>query len=87
MTRNYLENPKLFHLDPRTNQCEPEVQKIVHLQNIANQLLDIFTTNKKMVKSHILAVNAPSRIEISKGKKSNIVANESISRQKRGKTS
>ena len=38
-----------------------------------------------MVKSHILAANAPSRIEIPKGKKGNTVANESISRLKRGR--
>ena len=31
-----------------------------------------------MVKFHILAANASSRIEIPEGKKSNIVANESI---------
>jgi hypothetical protein len=24
-------NPKLSHFDPRTNQCELEVQKIIHL--------------------------------------------------------
>jgi len=85
MTRNYLENLKLSHLDPRTNQCELEIQNIIHLQNIANQLPDIFTTNKKMVKSHILTANAPSRIKIPKRKKGNIVANESISRLKRGR--
>ena len=33
----------LSHLDPRTNQCELEVQKIINLQNIANQLPDAFT--------------------------------------------
>ena len=32
----------LSHLDPRTNQCELEVQKIIHLQNIANQLPNAF---------------------------------------------
>ena len=47
----------LSHLDPRTNQCELEVQRIIHLQGIANQLSDVFTDNKKIVKSHILAVN------------------------------
>jgi len=39
-------------------QCELEVQKIIHLQNITNQL----------IKSHILAANTPSRIEICKKK-------------------
>ena len=28
----------LTHLDPHTNQCELEVQRITHLQNLANQL-------------------------------------------------
>ena len=32
----------MSHLDPRTNQCELKVQKIIHLQNLANQLLDTF---------------------------------------------
>ena len=47
----------LSHLDPRTNQCELEVQRIIHLQGIANQLSDVFTDNKKIVKSHIPAAN------------------------------
>jgi hypothetical protein len=76
-------NSKLSHFDPRTNQCEFEVQKIIHLQNIANQLQDVFNSSEKMIKSHILAVNAPCRIEIPEGKKSNIVAKESIPRLKR----
>ena len=28
----------LTHLDPHTNQCELKVQRITHLQNLANQL-------------------------------------------------
>ena len=39
--------PSLLHLDPRTKQCESEVQKIVHLQAIANQLPDAFTDTKR----------------------------------------
>jgi hypothetical protein len=55
-------------------QCELEVQKIIHLQNITNQL----------IKSHILAANTPSRIEICKKKnKGNTLANKSISSLKR----
>ena len=50
----------LSHLDPHTNQCELKVQRIIHLQGIANQLLNVFTDNKKIVKSHILAVNTPA---------------------------
>ena len=36
----------LTHLDPHTNQCELEVQKIIHLQNLANQLQDAFIQRK-----------------------------------------
>ena len=57
----------LSHLDPHTNQCELEVQRIIHLQGIANQLLDVFTDNKKIVKSHILVANTPARIEVPVG--------------------
>ena len=57
----------LSHLDPRTNQCELEVQRIIHLQGIANQLPNVLSDNKKIVKSHISATNAPARIEIPVG--------------------
>ena len=50
----------LSNFDLCTNQCELEVQKIIHLQDIANQLLDVFTESKKIVKSHILAANIPA---------------------------
>ena len=40
----------LSHLDPRNNQCELEVQKIIHLQELANQLPDTFTDPKKVTK-------------------------------------
>ena len=53
----------LSHLDPCTNQCEVEVQRIIHLQGIANQLSDVFTDNKKIVKSHILVVNTLARMK------------------------
>ncbi|KAL1148544.1 hypothetical protein V6Z11_A10G132800 [Gossypium hirsutum] len=54
----------LSQLDPRTSQCEQEVQRIIHLQNIANQLPDSFTDLKRITKSHIPAENAPIRIDI-----------------------
>ena len=60
--KNTSNNPKLSHFDPMTNQCELEVKKIIHLQNITNQLTNVLTNSEKMVKSHILAANAPSRI-------------------------
>ena len=50
----------MTHLDLRTNQCELEVQRIIHLQNLANQLPDAFIDTKKVTKSHILAVNTPT---------------------------
>ena len=37
----------LSHLNPCTNQCELEVQRIIHSQGIANQLPNVFTDNKK----------------------------------------
>ena len=54
----------LTHLDSRTNQCELEVQKIIHLQNLANQLPDAFTNTKKVTKSYIPASNTSARIDI-----------------------
>ena len=55
----------MSHLDPRTNQCELKVQKIIHLQNLANQLLDTFIDTKKVTKSHIPTANTPARINVS----------------------
>ena len=52
----------MSHFDHRTNQCELEVQMIIHLQNLANQLPDVFIDTKKVTKSHILAINTPARI-------------------------
>jgi hypothetical protein len=75
----------LSHLDPRTNQSELKVQKIIHLQGIANQLPDVFTDSKKIVKSYISATNNPAWIEVPKGQLINIVANESKTRLKRGR--
>lgn len=56
----------MLHLDPRTKQCEKDVQQIVHLQRIANQIPDAFADTKGVTKSYIHAVNAPARIEIPK---------------------
>ena len=54
----------MTHLDHRTNQCELEVQRIIHLQNLANQLLDAFIDTKKVTKSHIPTTNTPTRIDV-----------------------
>jgi hypothetical protein len=37
----------LSHFNPRTNICEQEVQRIIHLQSLANKLPDAFKDLKK----------------------------------------
>ena len=54
----------MSYLDPFTNQCELEVQRITHLQNLANQLPDTFIDIKRVTKSHILAANTPTQIDV-----------------------
>ena len=44
----------LTYLDPRINQCELEVQKIIYLQELANQLSNVFIDAKKVTKSFSL---------------------------------
>ncbi|KAL6334268.1 hypothetical protein AAG906_014667 [Vitis piasezkii] len=61
----------MSHLDPHTNQCELEVQMIIHLQNLANQLPDAFIDTKKVTKSHIPAKNTPARIDVHVGQLTN----------------
>lgn len=78
-------NLTLSHFDPRINQCELEVQRITHLQSIANQLPDAFTDNKKIIKSHIPASNTPTKIEVPVGQLTNTTSNESKARLKRGR--
>ena len=75
----------LSHLDSCTNQCELEVQRIIHLQGIANQLPDVFINNKKIVKSHILVANTLVRIEVLVGQSVNIATNKSKPHLKRGR--
>ena len=71
----------MSHFDPCTNQCELEVQRIIHLKNIANQLLDAFIDTKKVTKSHIPATNAPTWINVPEGQ----LENESKIRLKCGR--
>ncbi|XP_078158190.1 uncharacterized protein LOC144553871 [Carex rostrata] len=54
----------ISYLDPRSGQCESEVQKIIHLQRIANELLDAFTDTKRVTTSHVPALNATARIDV-----------------------
>ena len=68
-------------MDPYNKSWEENVKKIVHLQNLANQLPDSFTDLKRVTKSHVPAVNVPTRIEISK---LNDVASTSKAHLKRG---
>ena len=82
ITRN---TPSLLHLDPRTKQSELEVQIIIHLQDFADQLSDVFTDSNKVLKSHIPAVNAPSHIEIPIGDSGNAIASTSKPHLKRGR--
>jgi hypothetical protein len=50
--------------NPRTTKTELQVQKIIHLQRLANNLPDAFTNYKGVTKSFIPAQNAPERVEI-----------------------
>jgi len=75
----------LSFLDPRTKLCEQEVQRIIHLQNITNQLPDAFTDTKKVTKSYIPAANAPARIEMPTRLPNASIAHESTIRRKRGR--
>ena len=61
----------MLHFDPRTNQCELEVQRIIHLQNMANQFPNAFIDTKKVTKSHIPTANTLERIDVLKGQLEN----------------
>ena len=54
----------LTHLDLRTSECENEVQRIIHLQEIANRLPDPFNDATNVTKSHIPTINTPARIHV-----------------------
>jgi hypothetical protein len=49
-----------------TKETELHVQKIINLQNFANNLPDAFTDYKCVTKSWNHAVNAPKRVEVPK---------------------
>ena len=70
---------------PHTKQCEQEVQKILRLQDIANQLPNAFTDSKRVTKSYIPTANAPTHIEVPAGQSTKIIANESMTCQKCGR--
>ena len=62
-----------------------EVRKILNFQELANQLPDAFTDTKRVTKSYIPAVNAPTRIEIPNRQVGDKVTQESKTRLKRGR--
>src|SRR6266540_4980281 len=51
-------------LDPRTKESKLKVQRIIHLQNIANNLPDAFTNLIGVSKSHNPTIHVPERVEI-----------------------
>jgi hypothetical protein len=53
----------LFY-DPRTTETKLQVQRIIDLQNIANNLLDAFSNYKGVTKSLHPARNVPERVEV-----------------------
>ena len=75
----------LSHYDPHTNQCELEVQKIIHLQEVLNTLPDSFTDVKAVTKPHIPAINVPWKTKLPNEDNKIILTNESRARQKRGR--
>ena len=75
----------LSHFDPPTKQSELEVQKIIHLQDLANRLPDAFIDSTKVTKSHIPAANIPARIEIPMENLKYSMANEPKPQLKRGR--
>ncbi|GKB41205.1 retrovirus-related pol polyprotein from transposon TNT 1-94 [Tanacetum coccineum] len=77
--------PSLLYLNPHTKQSETEVQKIMHMQEIANQLPDAFIDPKRVTKSYISVVNALARVEIPDVKYDDKVTQESKVRLKRGR--
>ena len=64
------------YLDHPTKQSKSEVQKIIHLQSLANRLPDAFIDSTKVTKSHIPVAIILARIEIPMGNLKYSVANE-----------
>ncbi|KAL0355189.1 UNVERIFIED_CONTAM: hypothetical protein Sradi_3965800 [Sesamum radiatum] len=72
-------------MDSRTNDSELEVQRIIHLQSVANRLPDVVTDTKKVTKSHIPAENVPAHLEVPEVILTQSKAFESQIRRKRGR--
>ena len=54
----------ILYTDPRTTETELQVQRIIDLQNIANNLPDAFSNYKGVTKSLHPARNVPERVEV-----------------------
>ncbi|KAL0405783.1 UNVERIFIED_CONTAM: hypothetical protein Slati_3892200 [Sesamum latifolium] len=72
-------------MDPRTNDSELEVQRIIHLQSVANRLPDALIDTKRVTKSHIPAENIPVRLEVPEVILTQSKTSESQIRRKRGR--
>jgi hypothetical protein len=53
------DDKSMISSDPRTQETKLQVQKIINLQNAANNFLDSFTDYNGVMKSWNHAVNAP----------------------------
>ena len=72
-------------MDQRTREIELEVQRIIHVQNVANRLPGRFTDAKKVTKSHIPTENAPACLEVPEATPNQLVASEFQIRRKYGR--
>ncbi|KAL0355516.1 UNVERIFIED_CONTAM: hypothetical protein Sradi_3998500 [Sesamum radiatum] len=72
-------------MDPRTNDSELEVQRIIHLKSVANRLPDALIDTKRVIKSHIPAENVPARLEVPEVILTQSKASESQIRRKHGR--
>jgi hypothetical protein len=60
------DDKSILSSDPHTKETELQVQKILNLQNIANNLPDAFTDYKSVTKSWNPTVNEHERMEVPK---------------------
>jgi hypothetical protein len=60
------DDKSIISFDPSTKENEFKVQKIINLQNVANNLSDAFTDYKDVTKSWNPMINAPKRVEVPK---------------------
>ncbi|KAK4394137.1 hypothetical protein Sango_1884500 [Sesamum angolense] len=85
-----FESPSIIkYLEPMTGDqftaSELEVQRIIHLQSVANRLPNAFIDTKKVTKSHIPAENIPARLKVPEATLTQPKASESQISRKRGR--